>query len=83
MTNCFNGITSPQTITDECNGIYTSTSCIQSPNANTTLSLPAGATQTEINGALTTALIYKEQQIQNLILLIEDLTTRIEILETP
>jgi len=83
MTNCYSGIEAIQTITEECGGNYISTTCVQSPNANITLDLPSGATQTETNAALTTALIYKEQQIQDLIASVEALEARILILETP
>lgn len=68
MTECYNGISViPQQIEEPCGGVYTSTDCIQSPNANVTLDLPSGATQTQTNAALTTALVYKEQQIQSIL----------------
>jgi|SRR3990170_3802508 len=66
MTNCYTGINAIQTITNECNGENVSTNCVLSPEANITLSLSAGASQTQTNAALTTALIYKEQQIQTI-----------------
>lgn len=63
-TNCNNGINISTLPAEPCNGEYISTDCSVSPSANITLDLPEGATQTEINAAITTALIYKEQQIQ-------------------
>lgn len=66
MTNCYQGIAAETPIEAPCGGTFVSTSCIQTPFDNATLDLQAGATQTEINGALTTALVYKEQQIQEL-----------------
>jgi hypothetical protein len=84
MTNCYSGISViPQQIEEPCGGTYISTSCIQSPEANITLDLSAGASQAQTNAALTTALVYKEQQIQDLIAMIEALEARILILETP
>jgi hypothetical protein len=75
--NCqTNGISIPIPLVEECSGNYISTNCITIPEANTTLSLPVNATQTQVNNALTTALIYKEQQIAALI-------ARVLILETP
>jgi phage-related minor tail protein len=82
MENCYEGIVAQPQIPNTCNGNITSTDCIASPVANVTLDLPEGASQTQINNALTTALVYKQQQIEELIDLIEDLTARIVILET-
>ena len=65
-TKCYSGIEVPQQIEEPCGGKYTSTDCIASPNANIILDLPSGASQTETNAALTTALVYKEQQVEDL-----------------
>jgi hypothetical protein len=64
MDKCYKGMVNiPPQISDPCDGNPTSTNCVQSPIANPYLSLPAGATQTEINAALSSALIYKDSQI--------------------
>lgn len=80
-TKCYSGIEVPQQIQEPCLGKYTSTDCSLSPNANIILDLPSGASQTETNAALTTALVYKEQQIedlQNSILTIDGSETKVE-----
>lgn len=50
-------------LVEPCENTYLSSSCIFIPEANVTLDLPANAAQTEVNNALTAALVYKEQQI--------------------
>jgi len=67
---------------EPCNGVYYSTNCISIPEANVTLDLSIGASQTEVNDALTTALIYKEQQVQELQSEIDSLESRVSDLET-
>lgn len=63
---CTKGVTIVQ-IPDECNGgNYLSTSCIQTPNSISYLDLSAGVNQTQINAALVSSLIYKDQQINDL-----------------
>jgi hypothetical protein len=67
MDKCYKGMVNiPPQITDPCDGNPTSTNCVQSPISNPYLSLPAGATQTEINAALSSALIYKDTQIDTI-----------------
>ena len=64
IDKCYEGMTTiPQRINDPCGGNPISTNCVQSPTANPYLSLPSGATQTQINAALSSALIYKDSQI--------------------
>jgi len=63
--NCTKG-TSIAQIPNECDGSYISTNCIQTPNAISYLELPAAATQTEINSAIVTALMFKDQQISEI-----------------
>ena len=60
--NCPTEIEIPN-LTEPCGGNYISTDCLNIPQANPVLDLPANSKQTEVNAALTTALIYKEQQI--------------------
>lgn len=81
--NCPTEISIPTPLVEECSGNYISTNCLVIPQANVTLDLPINATQTEVNDALTAALIYKEQQITALQDLIDALDARIVILETP
>jgi hypothetical protein len=79
--NCYSGIEVPATTEAPCGGNIISTDCIASPNANSILDLPSGASQTETNAALTTAILYKEQQIedlQNSILIIDGSETKVE-----
>ena len=80
--NCPTEIEIPN-LTEPCGGDYISTNCLVIPEANVTLDLPVNATQTEVNDALTAALIYKEQQIVALQALIDALDERIVTLETP
>jgi hypothetical protein len=75
MENCYDGIIASPQVKAPCGGDFKSTDCIQTPTANLTLNLASGATQTQINNALTTALVYKQQQI-------EELIARIVVLET-
>lgn len=64
--NCKKGVTIVQ-IPNECDGgNYLSTSCIQTPNSISYLDLSAGSNQTQINAALVSSLIYKDQQINYL-----------------
>jgi len=81
--DCITNVEIPTPLTEPCNGDYISSSCIVIPEANVTLDLSIGASQTEVNAALTAALIYKEQQIVALQALIDALDARILILETP
>ena len=62
MEECTTGITITQTA-EECSGNYVSTNCVSTPNAITYLDLSAGASQTSINAALTSALMRKDEQI--------------------
>lgn len=81
MQKCYQGINNPSPTTENpCENLL-STDCIQSPEANVVLDLPEGYTQTEMNAAVTSALVYKQQQIEDLLSIISDLTTRIETLE--
>lgn len=64
--DCITNVEIPQPLTEKCSGIYYSTDCISIPEDNVILDLPEGASQTEVNNALTAALIYKEQQITEL-----------------
>lgn len=80
--NCPTEIEIPN-LTEPCGGDYISTNCLNIPEANVTLDLPANASQTQVNAALTSALVYKEQQIVALQALIEALDARIVNLETP
>lgn len=64
--DCVTNVNIPTPIAEKCQGVYTSTDCIIIPEANATLDLPADSTQTEVNDALTAALIYKQQQIEAL-----------------
>ena len=64
IDKCYEGMaTIPQRINDPCGGNPISTNCVQSPVANPYLNLAEGATQTQINAALSSALIYKDSQI--------------------
>jgi hypothetical protein len=63
---CIDGVEIPTPLIEPCRGDYISTDCIASPSANVTLDLPIGANQTQTNTAITSALVYKEQQITNL-----------------
>lgn len=64
--NCKKGVTIVQ-IPDECNGgEFVNTNCVQTPNAISYLDLSAGSNQTQINAALVSSLIYKDQQISDL-----------------
>jgi hypothetical protein len=66
--NCNTGISIPTLLpTEPCGGNYISTNCVASPNANSELDLPIGATQTQTNAAITAALLHKEEQIQSII----------------
>lgn len=80
--NCPTEIEIPN-LTEPCENTYLSSSCIFIPEANVTLDLPANASQTQVNAALTSALVYKEQQIVALQALIDALDARIVNLETP
>jgi hypothetical protein len=78
MDNCNTGITIPNLLpTEPCNGNYISTDCIASPNANSALDLPIGATQTQTNAAITAAILHKEEQIQSIITEINNTTSPI------
>ena len=74
--NCPTEIEIPN-LTEPCDGNYISTNCLNIPEANATLSLPVNATQTEVNDALTAALIYKEQQIVALQALVGGIDTSV------
>lgn len=65
MKECKTGITITQTV-EECSGNYTSTNCISTPNAITYLDLSAGASQTQINANLVSALMRKDEQISEI-----------------
>jgi hypothetical protein len=65
MEECNTGITITKT-TEECDGNYISTNCISSPNAITYLDLSAGASQTQVNAAITSALMRKDEQISEI-----------------
>ena len=64
--DCVTNVNIPTPIAEKCQGVYTSTDCIIIPEANVTLDLPINSSQTEVNNAITAALIYKEQQIQQM-----------------
>jgi hypothetical protein len=66
MNNCYTGTEVPTPTVEPCGGIYTSTSCIATPNSITYLSLAEGATQTEVNASLVAALQAKDQQLAEL-----------------
>ena len=80
--NCPTEIEIPNLV-EPCKGEYISTNCLNIPEENVTLDLRANASQTQVNAALTSALVYKEQQIVALQALIEALDARIVNLETP
>jgi hypothetical protein len=65
MEECNTGITITKTA-EECDGNYISTNCISSPNAITYLDLSAGASQTQVNAAITSALMRKDEQISEI-----------------
>lgn len=65
--DCYNGITIPDPILPPCGGEYVSTECVATPTAIPNLDIEAGATQSQINAAITNALLYKEQQIDAII----------------
>ena len=73
---CNNGTSIPEPLVEECQGIYTSDNCIVHPESISVLNLPINSSVNTIITAFTTALMYKEEQIQELIL-------RIEALENP
>lgn len=65
MEECNTGVTIVKT-SEECDGNYTSTNCIATPNAITYLDLSSGASQTSINAALVSALMRKDEQISEI-----------------
>lgn len=65
MENCNTGI-SIITTEEICAGKYTSTDCTSIPNNITYLDVSAGDSQTEVNAALVTALMYKDEQLGSL-----------------
>lgn len=74
---CNNGVDIPELLPSEpCKGDYVSTACVAQSGAITALNLPANSTQQQINTAFVLAL-------QNLLNQIEELTARVEVLETP
>lgn len=73
---CPQNITTPDRIAETCDGIYTSDNCITHPEAITELNLPINSSVNSIVKALVLAILYKEEQIQ-------DLTARVEALENP
>jgi len=73
---CNNGVNIPELILEPCKGENISTACVSSPVSITALNLPANSTQQQINTAFVLAL-------QNLLNQIEELTARVEVLETP
>ena len=66
MENCYEGTSIPDPITAPCGGEYVSTDCVATPSAIAALEIAAGATQTQINSAVTNALLAKEEQITTL-----------------
>jgi hypothetical protein len=64
--NCNDGVTIPQLISEECNGIYKNDICVKHPGAITALNLPANSSLNTIVNALVLAIQYKEEQIQDL-----------------
>jgi len=65
IKNCYTG-TAIEQVEEGCGNNYISTDCIQTPNAITYLDISAGSTQTEINAAITSSLIFKDQQISEI-----------------
>lgn len=65
IKNCYTG-TAIEQIEEGCKGNYISTDCIQTPNAISYLDLPAGSSQTEVNAAITSSLLFKDQQISEI-----------------
>ncbi|HSE99905.1 MAG TPA: hypothetical protein VLA48_03330 [Nitrososphaeraceae archaeon] len=65
IKNCYTG-TAIKQIEEGCKGSYISTNCIQTPNAISYLDLPAGSSQTEVNAAITSSLLFKDQQISEI-----------------
>jgi len=66
MDNCYQGTNVPDPIAAPCGGEYISTDCVAVPNAIPALDISAGATQTQVNSAITNALLAKEEQIEAL-----------------
>jgi hypothetical protein len=65
MEECNTGITIIQTA-EECQNNYVSTNCVATPNAITYLDLSAGASQTQINANIVSALMRKDEQISEI-----------------
>jgi hypothetical protein len=65
MEECNTGITITQTA-EECAGNYLSTNCVATPNAITYLDISAGASQTQINANIVSALMRKDEQISEI-----------------
>lgn len=65
MKECNTGITITQTA-EECSGNYISSNCVATPNAITYLDLSAGASQTQINANIVSALMRKDEQISEI-----------------
>lgn len=83
MDNCFSGTVIPDPIESPCGGEFFSTDCVLTPNAITYLGLLAGASQTQINAAIITFLVGKDQQIADLQDQLNALEVRIIALENP
>ena len=65
IKNCYTG-TAIEQEEEGCGNNYISTNCVQTPNTISYLNISAGSTQTEINAAITSSLIFKDQQISEI-----------------
>lgn len=63
METCYNGVAIPPKAVEACGGDYKSTDCILTPNALTYLSLPVNSSQSEINAAIQSSLMAKDELI--------------------
>ena len=82
--NCTQGnITIPTLLTDPCNGITSSASCLIDSTLYAELGLESDSTQQQINQAFYLAFLNLKATTENLQEQITDLEARIVILETP
>lgn len=78
---CDNNIIIPVLPSDDCNGERKSTNCIIYPTAITYLSLPEDSTVTQVIDNLLLSLVDARNRIELLETLVENLDTRLTILE--
>ena len=83
MNNCNNGIVIPSLLpTDPCNGETKNSACVIHTDAITLLDLPINSTQEEINNAFVLAISSLLNRVELLETRVDDLESRILILES-